>query len=125
MRADELIPSEEQEMHVLCDWLRAHGILFAHPANEGRHKPQYRRKQVVLGLQPGLPDLLIFTTPPKKPVARGVAIELKRQRGGTISEAQMRWIEELRKCGWMAWVAPGAERAIEELERLGYGKRTA
>lgn len=117
-------PTEEAEMRTVCEWLRLHNICFAHPANEGMHKVQYRRKQVQLGLAPGLPDLLIFDVPPKKDY-RGTAIELKRRHGGVVTAAQKQWLADLEKRGWFTAVCYGADEVIELLTRLGYGRRTA
>lgn len=36
------------------------GAIFHHSPNEGKHKPQYRMKQLAMGMKPGWPDLEIF-----------------------------------------------------------------
>jgi hypothetical protein len=41
----------------------------------------------------------------------GLFIEMKRQKGGRISEEQSRWIAELNKSGYRAVVAYGFEDA--------------
>ena len=73
-----------------------------------------------MGVKAGVPDVLIFTAPPGRPYARGVAIELKRQRGGTVSAKQSAWIDDLRASGWIAVVCKGAAAAIVTLQDLGY-----
>ncbi len=112
-----------QEQIALCDWLRLHGVLFAHPPNEGRRS---RRQGALLrkaGLSSGLPDLLVFTPPPSDPSIRGVAIELKRRNGrmSQVSDNQASWLAQLASAGWCASVAFGAADAIEQLQKLGYG----
>ncbi|ADU50156.1 VRR-NUC domain-containing protein [Thermaerobacter marianensis DSM 12885] len=119
------IPTEDEEQRVVVQWLQLHGILFAHVPNGG-----YRRRVEAaifrgLGVQPGVPDLLIFDPPPAAPDRRGVALELKRRQGGRLTEPQRQWLEALRARGWYATVCRGADEAIETLERLGYGRRSA
>jgi hypothetical protein len=72
------------------------------------------------GLFAGAPDVLIFTEPPLKK-CRGVAIELKRIGGKGPSPQQTEWLEGLRACGWDAFVSYGADEAISELKKLGFG----
>lgn len=68
-----------------------------------------------------MPDLLLFDPPPIGGSC-GVALELKRRKGGRTSPKQERWLRELEARGWVALVCHGAEEAIQELERLGYGR---
>jgi hypothetical protein len=62
-----------------------------------------------------VPDVLIF-----EPLAGhvGVAIELKRVKGGKVSPEQERWLGWLRARGWCAFVARGADEAMARLEEL-------
>lgn len=122
MKAIQLIPTEEQEMLTLCDWLRVQGVLFHHSPNEGQRKVQYIRKLLRLGLQPGFPDLLILDPTPIGDWC-GVAIELKRRRDGVVSRSQHTWLKDLEQRGWYATVCRGAEAAIMLLTELGYGRR--
>lgn len=59
-------------------------------------------------MKSGVPDLCL-------PVARGanhgLYIELKRQRGGRISEEQVRWIDGLLKQGYAAAICKGWQEA--------------
>ena len=114
--------SEDGEQTLLASWLDAFNILWTHPPNEAMCTPQYRRKRARLGVKPGVPDVLIFTPPPRNPAVRGVAIELKRRFGKSRPTVhQTRWLEDLGACEWLTSVAYGAEEAISWLERLGYG----
>ncbi|HEY8417043.1 MAG TPA: VRR-NUC domain-containing protein [Limnochordales bacterium] len=117
------VPTEDQEQRVVVEWLRWHGILFAHVPNGG-----YRRRVEAaifrgLGVQPGVPDLLIFDPPPAEPGRPGAALELKRRRGGRATQAQLQWLAELARRGWAVAVCRGAEEAIAQLEAWGYGGR--
>lgn len=76
------------------------------------------------GLKTGVPDILIFSQAPNKPEARGIAIELKRAKGGRLSESQRDWLHKLDKaCGWYTIVCEGYSETIRELEELGFLKK--
>jgi hypothetical protein len=129
----ELIPTEEQEQEALCEWLRLHNITFHHSPNEGMHAVQYRVKQKALGVSKGFPDVMIFDKPAGEwfvdgigsmPFS-GVAIELKRRKGGVTSPEQQQWLSALESRGWVVNVCKGADEAISFLEGLGFGKRGA
>ena len=102
-------------------WLELHKIRYTHVPNEGKHKVQYRAKQKRLGVKPGVPDILIFDRPPLYPENVGVAIELKRQKGGRDTPEQTAWLEHLKATGWAVAVCRGAMEAIRFLQELGFG----
>ena len=114
-------PPEEMEQIALVQWLELHKIKYTHVPNEGKHKVQYRVKQKRLGVKSGVPDLLIFDPPPNYPDNVGTAIELKRRKGGSVSQEQTAWLNILQERGWTVAVCKGAGKAIEFLEELGYG----
>lgn len=120
----DIIPTEEQEQLALVQWLELHKIRYTHVPNEGKHKVQYRAKQKRLGVKPGVPDILIFDRPPLYPENVGVAIELKRQKGGRVTPEQTAWLEHLKAMGWAVAVCRGAMEAIRFLQELGFGGRT-
>ena len=117
-------PPEEAEQLALVQWLELHKIKYTHVPNEVKHKVQYRVKQKRLGVQAGLPDILIFDRPPLYPENVGVAIELKRQKGGRVTPEQTAWLEHLKVRGWTVAVCRGAMEAIRFLQELGFGGRT-
>ncbi len=51
----------------------------------------------------------------------GVAIELKRQKGGRVTPEQTAWLEHLKARGWAVAVCRGAMEAIRFLQELGFG----
>ena len=114
-------PPEEAEHMALVQWLELHAIRYTHVPNEGLHKVQYRVKQKRLGVKPGVPDILIFDRPPLSPENVGVAIELKRQKGGRVTPEQIAWLEDLKARGWAVAVCQGAMEAIRVLQELGFG----
>ena len=68
-----------------------------------------------------MPDILIFDRPPLYPENVGVAIELKRQKGGRVTPEQIAWLEDLKARGWAVAVCQGAMEAIRVLQELGFG----
>lgn len=113
-------PTEAQEGTDLARWLDRKGILYCHVPNGGRRNPLEGASFKRQGVKPGVPDYLIFSPVPGIPHLCGVAIELKRQRGGRLSKEQRGWLEELAGVGWAVYTAKGAADAIAQLERLGY-----
>jgi len=117
-------PLEDWEQERLANWLDSRGVLWTHPPNGGMRNKVVAAKLKRQGVKSGVPDVLIFTPIPKvglmdKPY-RGVAIELKRAKGGQVSESQGRWLDGLMECDWLVCVCHGHREAIEWLEALGY-----
>lgn len=102
-------------------WLK---LLYNHSPNEGKRSPQQASYLKSLGMQAGFPDLFIY-----EPTTQyhGLAIELKRERGGRVSEAQKHWIDELNKRGYLAVVCKGydeAQRVIDDYRKdITHGRK--
>lgn len=118
-----MIPTEDAEQQVVVQWLELHRLHFTHIPNGGWRHVATARRLKSLGVKPGVPDLLVFERPPARPDAPGVAIEMKRSRGGRVSEEQERWLAHLERQGWVVAVCHGADEAIELLQSLGFGRR--
>lgn len=114
-----LYPSEGQEQATLFSWAAMKSgkypelrLLFHIPNGGSRGKVEAARFKAE-GVKAGVPDLFL-------PVARGLwhglFIELKRQKGGRVSEAQRRWIADLERQGYRAEVACGWREAAEIIE---------
>lgn len=71
-----------------------------------------KRKAKQMGLERGVPDLLIFE--PRPPYA-GLAIELKRARGCSATSEQVEWVQRLRARGWQASVEYGSAAALRRV----------
>ena len=108
-----LTPTEAAEARVYMQWCKMQGYLFTHVKNEtgrpvaGRKVRNYRAMWDAMdGVSAGFPDFVV--------VAGSVVIfiELKRVKGGKISEAQHKWINALKAAGMPAAVCKGAEEAI-------------
>ena len=108
-------PTEADEQTTLFEWAELQSgrypelkLLYHVPNGGSRNKIEAARLQAQ-GVKAGVPDLCL-------PVARGgnhgLYIELKRQRGGRISEEQVRWI---MKHGYSAAICRGWEEAARTI----------
>ena len=109
-------PTEEQEQIAVIEWAMLMekqapelALLYHCPNGADRH-PAVAAKLKKQGVKPGVPDLFL-------PVARGTAhglyVEMKRQKGGRVSEDQKAWMEALTQQGYLCVVAHGAEEACD------------
>lgn len=114
------IPNESVEQRALVRWLDMKGVLFCHVPNGGKRNIGVAKKMKAEGVKPGVPDVLVFDRPPKAPHHVGVAIELKRQKRGQVSEHQRQWLGWLEHRGWAVRACNGADEAVKWLEGLGY-----
>lgn len=112
------VPTEADEQITLFEWARLQrgkypelDLLFHVPNGGSRNKIEAARLQAQ-GVKSGVPDLCL-------PVSRGnnhgLYIELKRQRGGKISEEQIGWIEALIGQGYYAAVCKGWQEAAQTI----------
>ena len=119
-----MVPTEAQEQEALFRWAAyAAGkwpqlrLLF-HVPNGGTRHPAEAAHMKAQGVKPGVPDICLPV-----PVGRFAAlyIELKRKKGGRVSEEQRGWIEALNRAGNRAVVCRGWDEAREEIVRyLGF-----
>lgn len=116
------IQTEEQDQVALAEILDRLGLLWTHPPNGGKRHIGTAVKMKRAGVKSGVPDVLIFDPPPNYPDYFGAAIELKRACGGTVSESQAYWINELSKRKWKICIAEGLNEAYNVLYDWGYLK---
>lgn len=122
------VPTEADEQIALFEWAALQSgrfpelaLLYHVPNGGSRNKIEAARLRAQ-GVKSGVPDLCL-------PVARGgnhgLYIELKRQRGGRISEEQVRWIDGLLEQGYAAAICKGWQEAasviIDYLQRKTEG----
>jgi hypothetical protein len=119
------VASESAEQQALFQWAELAsgkhyelGLLFAIP--NGSHKSiatamRFKRE----GLKAGVPDILL-------PVARGgfygLFVELKRVRGGRMSEEQWQWRAALLCEGYQCVICKGWEEAAKQIENYLKGE---
>lgn len=90
--------------------------LLTHPANEGTADPKRGARLKAMGVQAGVPDLLLF-------VARGgyhgLAIEMK-SRKGKLEKVQKEYLGMLEEQGWKTAVCRSLEEFLDIIhEYLG------
>jgi len=113
------VPTEAQEQTALIEWAATQhskypelALLF-HVVNEGKRTGRNGAQLVRMGLRSGVPDLCL-------PVARGgynaLYIELKRTKGGRVSEQQRWWISRLLEQGCYATACNGWQAARKVIE---------
>lgn len=107
------IPTEKTEHLQVAQYLRYKGVVFNHSPNEGRREVQYTHQLKQMGMRPGFPDFFIYEARGKY---HGLAIELKRRKGGTVSPAQKQVLAELNERGYRAEVARGFDEAREIID---------
>lgn len=115
------LPLEDDECIVFADWLRGQHIPHCHVANESRSSTKSAMirgaKLKKMGQVRGVWDYEVFL--PVKGVTNRVdayqeiRIEMKRQRGGTVSPEQKQWALIYEKAGIPHAVCKGAEEAIK------------
>lgn len=117
-------PLEECEQSTVARWLEAHKILYQASAMGAFMHPATFMKAKKLGCQAGHPDIIIYDRPSMIQdgmVHVGVAIEMKRRKGGIVSKKQTEWIKALEDNGWKCKIAYGCDDAIQFLQDCGYG----
>jgi len=123
------VPTEYAEQCKLAEYLDRKGYCWCHVPNGGNRDAVTGAKLKKQGVKPGVPDVLIFEVPEEYWKdgmnislgglrAHGIAIELKRQKGGRLRDSQKKWLDKLQSQGWLTLVAHGADEAIDWLEKL-------
>ena len=108
-------PEEQIQMH-LVGLLRKAGVRFFHVPNGSKATASYRAKLWSLGLEAGVPDLIIVDPTGRHPAA---ALELKAPRG-RVSDAQKQWHADLLARGWAVATTCGLDEALAQLRAWGY-----
>lgn len=113
-KSEDNIPLEKDEQKRLCKWLKENKI--GHFATGIGVKLGLDVKYVASlksqGHYSGIPDLVVLLGNGKM-----CFVELKRQKGGVVSEEQKKWIDYLNNNGYPAKVCKGADEAIEFIKK--------
>ena len=83
-------------------------LLYAIP-NGGKRSIKTARMLKATGVKAGVPDMCLPV--PRYPY-HGLYIELKRRKGGRVSEKQSEWLQDLMKEGYKTCVCYGSDEAI-------------
>lgn len=107
-----VIPSEYDEQVALVQYLNLKGIPHFRVPNETYTKSwNQKRMNKALGVQPGIPDLFVIVK------NQLLGIEMKRRKGGVVSEPQKKWIAILNGANVPTKVCRGYEEAIQFIEK--------
>ena len=125
MKIKQYIPTEQEEQELLVEWLEYKKIKFsALPLDTYTEHWAVRNKNKRIGVRPGVPDLMIIIPANFKKVfpdtlPKLVFIEMKRTKGGVLSDNQLDWLVELGQCyGVIAFSAKGFEEARKAIEKM-------
>ena len=112
------IPSEHVEQSLLVQWFRRsypNVLIFAIPTGGHRHIA-VATKMKVTGAVKGIPDLFVPEW--------HLWVEMKRTKGGAVSNEQQGMIEYLQSVGYRAIVGKGAENAKAQILEFLNEERT-
>ena len=105
------IPTEHEEQRDFVRWWRRNHQeeIWAIP-NGGQRNKAVAAKLKLEGVTRGVPDLFI--------PALKVWVEMKRQKGGTLSKEQKQKREYLQACGYRVLVTKGSIDAQNQIQAL-------
>lgn len=108
----ELIRSEDREQMLFVQWFKRNhiGEMIFHIPNGGKRMPSEAAKLKAMGVLAGVPDLFI----PKYKLF----IEMKRIKGGILSDKQKECINYLICADYHVIIATGFEDAITQFQAL-------
>lgn len=117
MTKKTLFPSESEEQIGFLQWFETAfpGVRIFHIPNGGHRAMTVAKKMKAEGVKPGVPDLYI--------PAWKIWIEMKRQRGGKVSDDQMGWYDYLTGIGDTVIIGRGARDASEKLSLILKARR--
>jgi NAD+--asparagine ADP-ribosyltransferase len=107
-------PLESEEQKAFVEWLNYNKIKHSAIPNSTYTKSWKQKiNNKLMGLNPGLPDLLLIVN------NKLVFIEMKRRKSFKISDSQAEWIKALNECdGVKAYIAFSCDEAISIVENI-------
>jgi len=107
--------SEANQQEIVIKYLRLAYPHALYCASAGGMRTSYLQaiKMKRTGYVKGFPDLFIY-----EPNAdyHGLAIEMKKEKGGVASPEQKSWQEQLRNRGYASYICKGSEEAIKIID---------
>ena len=112
------VPKEYDEQVQVFDWARRfcrlEGIELLYATLNGVRLPiGLARKMKRAGLRPGPPDINLDCA---RGGYAGLRLEMKRTKGGTLSQSQKDWHQNLIAEGYKVITAKGAQEAIDAIK---------
>lgn len=107
-------PLESEEQKAFVEWLNYKKIKHSAIPNSTYTKSwKQKLNNKLMGLNPGLPDLLLIVN------KKLIFIEMKRRKNYKISEHQTEWIDKINECeGAAAYIAYSCDEAINIVEHI-------
>ena len=97
-------------------WLELKGYKFSAIPNSTYTKSwSQKAKNKRTGLRAGFPDMIVIAN------NKFMCVELKRRRGGVLSQSQKDWISALEQANVPVAVCAGFEEAIKFVEGVANG----
>jgi hypothetical protein len=109
----ELEDAVQARVIATLDKSAAPNVYYFHPANGGFRSMRTAVRLKAQGVKPGTPDLILIIA------GRMHALELKRERGGTVSAVQKQARLDIIAAGGVHAVARGYDEAIATLTAWG------
>lgn len=107
--------SEANQQEIVIKYLRLAYPNVLYCASAGGMRTSYLQaiKMKRTGYVKGFPDIFIY-----EPNAdyHGLAIEMKKEKGGVASPEQKWWKEQLRNRGYASYICKGNEEAIKVID---------
>lgn len=113
------VPTEDEEQRRLFQWARMMSgrypelTLMFHIPNGGSRRRVEAAILKGMGVKSGVPDIF---PPAGKLGKHGLFIEMKRRKGGSLSEEQHVWLCALATQGYAVCVCKGYDEAIEQIK---------
>ena len=107
--------SEANQQEIVIKYLRLAYPDALYCASAGGMRTSYLQaiKMKRTGYVKGFPDLFIYEP---RGSFNGLAIEMKKEKGGVASPEQKRWQEQLRNRGYSSYICKGSEEAIKVID---------
>ena len=107
--------SESNQQEIVIKYLRLAYPEALYCASAGGMRTSYLQaiKMKRTGYVKGFPDLFIYEP---RGGFFGLAIEMKKEKGGVASPEQKRWQDQLRNRGYASYICKGSEEAIKIID---------
>ena len=108
--------SENQLQQAVARLLDHSGLVWCHPPNGGNRTAKTGALMKSMGTKAGVPDVMIFCPFGTSLLQTwaGLAIELKVGKNKP-TPAQLKWHEDLRRCGWRVEVCSTVDEVLSVL----------
>lgn len=105
----------QKQVAKFLDWK---GLLWNHCANEmtipAKNRVVYLSHMKSLGVKAGVPDIMVYNS---NKTFKGLAIELKADVKGKLSDNQIKWLEDLHEVGFYACCCKSFESVQHVVEK--------